>query len=62
VTTPAYAPRLSVRRLRELELVENAATWNWLREVERHRCMVARIDQLLTELGQPPDEQAAATR
>ena len=33
MTTPAYAPRLRARRLRELEL-EDAAAWNWPREVE----------------------------
>ena len=51
VTTPAYAPRLRERRLRELGLIDQAATRGWTREVERHRCVVARIDQLLTQLG-----------
>jgi hypothetical protein len=56
VTTPAYAPRLRARRVRELELVEDACARGWSREVERHRCTVARIEQLLAELGEPVDE------
>ena len=59
VTTPAYAPRLRARRLRELELVEDAAARGWAREVERHRCTVARVEQLLAELGQPVEGPAA---
>lgn len=56
VTTPAYAPRLRARRLRELELVADAIDKGWAREVERHRCTVARIEHLLAELGQPLEE------
>jgi hypothetical protein len=59
VTTPAYAPRLRARRRRELELVEDAAARGWPREVERHRCTIARVEQLLTELGQPVEETVA---
>lgn len=55
VTTPEYAPRLRGRRLRELELVEDAASRGWDREVERHRCAVRRIEQLLDDLGEPVD-------
>jgi integrase len=58
VTTPAYAPRLRERRSRELELIDEAATRGWTREVERHRCVVAHINQLLTQLGEviePPN-------
>ena len=52
-TAPAYAPRLRAWRRRELELVEAAAAHGWPREVERHRCTVARIEQLVNELGEP---------
>ncbi len=47
VTTRAYAPRLRARRLRE---------------VERHTCTAARIEQLLAELGEPRTEPIPATR
>ncbi len=59
VTTREYAPRLRARRLRELELIEDAVSHGWEREVERHRCAVRRIEQLLTELSEPLDEQIA---
>jgi len=55
VTTPAYAPRLRRRRRRELELIEDAVTHGWEREVERHKCTVKRIEQLLTDLGESLD-------
>lgn len=53
VTTKEYAPRLRSRRLRELELIEDAISQGWDREVERHRCAAKRIEQLLEELGEP---------
>jgi integrase len=53
VTTPAYAPRLRRRRRIEQELVEDAATHGWHREVERHQCTIRRLEQLLTDLGEP---------
>lgn len=53
MTTPAYAPSLRARRLQEWELVADSNDKRWDREVERHRCMVARIEQLVAELGQP---------
>ncbi len=53
VTTREYAPRLRSRRLRELELIEDAISHGWDREVERHRCGTKRIEQLLEELGEP---------
>lgn len=56
VTTRGYAPRLRARRLRELELAGDAASRGWEREVERHRCAAARIEQLLGELNEPLDE------
>ena len=51
VTTPEYAPRLRQRRQRELTLIDDAVSHGWLREVERHRCTVARIEHLLADLG-----------
>jgi hypothetical protein len=53
VTTPAYAPRLRRRRRQELILIEDARERGWAREVERHRCTVERIEQLLRDLGVP---------
>ncbi len=55
VTTPEYAPRLRQRRRIEQVLVEDAAAHGWQREVERHRCTLRRLEQLLTDLGQPID-------
>jgi integrase len=55
VTTPAYAPRLRRRRRIEQELIEDAASHGWHREVERHQCTIRRLEQLLTELGEPID-------
>jgi hypothetical protein len=56
VTTRAYAPRLRARRRRELALIDEAATQGWLREVERHRGVVQRLEQLLKDLGEPVAE------
>lgn len=53
VTTPQYAPRLRRRRRLELELMEDATQHGWTREVERHRCTVRRLEQLLADLGGP---------
>ncbi len=53
VTSPAYAPRLRRRRRIEQELVEDAAAQSWQREVERHQCTIRRLEQLLTDLGEP---------
>jgi hypothetical protein len=59
VTTPEYAPRLRRRRKQEFDLIEDARQRGWDKEVERHRCTVNRIDQLLKELGEPIDGQEA---
>jgi site-specific recombinase XerD len=59
VTTPEYAPRLRRRRKQELDLIEDARQRGWGKEVERHRCTVNRIDQLLRELGEPIEGQEA---
>ena len=53
VTTPAYAPRLRHRRGIEHELIEDAIAHGWQREVERHRCTIRRLEQLLVDLGEP---------
>jgi hypothetical protein len=55
VTTPEYAPRLRRRRVRERELVEDAVSHGWQREVERHQCTIGRIEHLLSDLGEPLD-------
>jgi integrase len=60
VTSPEYAPRLRRRRKREMELVEDAVSRGWQREVERHQCTIRRLEQLLTDLGEPIDGPAAA--
>ena len=53
VTTPAYAPRLRERHKVELALTKDAQELGWRREIERHRATAARIEQLLTDLGEP---------
>jgi hypothetical protein len=41
------------RRLRiEQELIEEAQAHGWQREVERHRCTIQRIEQLLMGLNE----------
>jgi len=52
VTSPAYAPRLRRRRRIEQELVEDARTQGWQREMERHQCTIRRLEQLLTDLDE----------
>ena len=52
VTTPEYAPRLRERRLREIALADEARVRGAGREAERHDCTRARIEQLLTDLGE----------
>jgi integrase len=52
VTTSEYIPRLRQRRQLELELIKDANSQGWQREVERHTCAVRRLEQLLTELGE----------
>jgi hypothetical protein len=53
VTSLEYAPRLRRRRRREQDLVEDATARGWQREVERHQCTIRRLEQLLTDLGEP---------
>ena len=59
VTTPEYAPRLRQRRKRELTLIEDATSRGWEKEVERHRCTVRRIEQLLLDLEEPLEGKEA---
>ena len=60
VTTLAYAPRLRERRQVELALAEDAQARDWVRERERHLAVVIRIEQLLTDLGEPWEDPAAS--
>jgi hypothetical protein len=60
VTSPEYAPRLRRRRRIEQELVEEARTRGWQREVERHQCTIHRLEQLLVELGEAVDGPEAS--
>lgn len=55
VPTPEYAPRLRRRRKIEQELVADALTRGWQREVERHQCTLRRLEQLLADLGESLD-------
>lgn len=55
VTTPEYAPRLRHRRKIEMDLIEDASARGWQREVERHHCIVKRLEQLLVDLAEPID-------
>jgi len=60
VTTPEYAPRLCARRDKELLLIADAKDQGWTREMERHRCTVRRIDELLAEMGEKISEKNSA--
>ncbi len=51
VTTPEYAPRLRERRTRELALVDDALARGWMREVERHRGIAARVGRNRAQRG-----------
>ncbi|WP_211118142.1 hypothetical protein HEP85_38930 [Streptomyces sp. RPA4-2] len=52
VTTPHYAPRLRERLCTEQQLVTDAESRGWDREVQRHQ----RIISLLDDLGEPHAE------
>jgi hypothetical protein len=53
LTTSAYVPRLRQRLATETQLIEDARQRGWQREVERHQATYRRIEQLLTDLGEP---------
>lgn len=55
MTTPEYAPRLRERRMREINLANEARERGFEREVERHEYTRNRIEQLLNELGENID-------
>jgi hypothetical protein len=57
LTTSEYAPRFHARLDKEQDLIADAVTHGWDREVERHEATSRRLRQLLTELedaDQPP--------
>jgi integrase len=60
ITTREYAPRLRDRRLRELQLIDDAADRGWEREVQRHRGTASRIAQLLVDLGEHVEDASTA--
>lgn len=51
VTSSDYAPRLRARLAVEQQLIDDATTRGWAREVERHQATRSRLEQLLRELG-----------
>ena len=61
LTTSDYAPRLVRRRQVELNLVQDAVERGWDREVERHQRTADRLQDLLTDLGHPTEQDAVTT-
>lgn len=61
VTTTDYAPRLRARRVVEQQLIDDATTRGWAREIERHQATLARLEQLLADLGEPPGATAGGS-
>jgi len=51
VTSSDYAPRLRARLAVEQQLIDDATTRGWAREIERHQATRAHLEQLLRELG-----------
>ena len=51
LTTSAYAPRLHARLAVEQQLIDDATSRGWDREVERHTATRDRIQTLLSQLG-----------
>jgi len=60
-TTSEYAPRLRARLAREQQLIQDATERGWPREVKRHKAVVARIHELLTQLGEDTQPNIAET-
>lgn len=50
VTTSDYAPRLRARLAVEAQLIDDATTRGWTREVEHHTPTKQRIEDLLVQL------------
>jgi len=55
LTSSSYAPRLRDRLAVEQQLVDDARTRGWAREVERHQATHRRLQQLLTDLEVPEE-------
>lgn len=51
LTTSAYLPRLRARVAVEQQLIDDATTRGWEREVERHTATRTRIEAILAQLG-----------
>jgi len=51
LTTRDYAPRLKTRLAVEQQLIDDATSRGWDREVERHTATRDRIQTLLSQLG-----------
>ncbi len=51
-TSSDYTPRLRARLAVEQQLIDDASTRGWAREVERHHATRRRINQLLRDLGE----------
>ncbi len=60
LTTSDYAPRLRDRVIVEQQLIDDAVTRGWDREVERHTTTKNRIEALLTQLGDDAVEDCPA--
>ncbi len=52
LTTSDYAPRLRARLAVEQQLIDDATTRGWQREIERHEATKRRIENLLIDLDQ----------
>ncbi|WP_290515354.1 hypothetical protein [Aeromicrobium sp.] len=51
LTTSNYAPRLRARFEVEQQLIDDATTRDWPREIERHEATKRRLEQLLHDLA-----------
>jgi hypothetical protein len=51
LTTSDYAPRLRARLEVEQQLIDDATTRGWQREIERHEATKRRLEQLLHDLA-----------
>lgn len=58
LTSSEYTPRLQARLTVEDQLIDDAKTRGWAREVERHQATRARLEQLLADLGKPAEPPA----
>lgn len=53
VTTSDYAPRIRARLAVEQQLIHDATSRGWAREIERHQATHARLEHLLSNLSKP---------